>query len=168
MDGNPESERDEVEENGSHARHDLELDQRNDHNHRADNGVDDTIKTELFRRDGELAVHRQKKQRIQFSCADQLRNVRDVHEEKRLKKLSNDLVGADQKDDFPFRPIADLLHLAEDDAEEEDLSAEPKNLHEHPKNEIGFEAHLANERIAQHDRVDFEIAAHVGSAQVSR
>ena len=98
--------------------------------------------------------------RVELSRAHQLRNVGDVHEKERLKKLRDDLVRADEQHHFPFRPIADLIHLSKDDAEEDDLAAEPKHLHQHPKDEIRLEAHLANERVAQHDGVDFEVAAH--------
>ena len=75
-------------------------------------------------------------------------------------KLRDDLVRPDKQDHFPFRPVADLVDLAKDDAEEQNLPAEPEHLHDHPENEVGLEAHLADERVAQHDRVDFEVAAH--------
>jgi hypothetical protein len=38
------------------------------------------------------------------------------------------------------------------------LAAKPEDLGQHPEDEVRFETHLANERISQHDRVDFEIA----------
>jgi hypothetical protein len=37
------------------------------------------------------------------------------------------------------------------------LAEKPQYFHQHPKNEIGLETHLANERVAQHDAVNFDI-----------
>jgi hypothetical protein len=79
---------------------------------------------------------------------------------KRLEQLRDDLVRADEQDHLPFRPVADLVDLPEDDTEEENLAAKPKHLHDHPEDEIGLETHLADERVAQHDRVNFEVASH--------
>ena len=67
---------------------------------------------------------------------------------------------AEEQDDFPLRPVADLVHLTEDDAEENDLAAEPEHFHDHPEDKIRFEAQLANERVAQHDPPNLKIAAH--------
>ena len=53
-----------------------------------------------------------------------------------------------------------LVDLPEDDAEENDLAAEPEHFHDHPKNEIGLEAQLADERVAQHDPPDFKVTPH--------
>src|ERR1700731_757398 len=67
---------------------------------------------------------------------------------------------AKKQDYFPFRPVSDSVHLTKDDTEENNLAAEPEHLHDHPKNEIRFEAQLANERVAQHDPPNLKIAAH--------
>ena len=123
-------------------------------------GVDHAIETELFARDGELAVDRQNKERIEFPGAHELGDVRDVNEEKCLKNLRDDLVRADEQHDFPFRPVTDPVDLAEDDAEEKNLAAKPKHLDDHPEDEVRLETHLADERVAQHDRVDFDVTAH--------
>ena len=134
--------------------------ERKDDDDGADERVDDAVETELFGGDGELAVERQDEQRIEFPGADQLGNVRHVHEKECLKELRDDLVRADEQDHFPFRPVADPVDLPEDDAEEHDLAAEPEHLHHHPEEEIRLETQLADERVAQHDRVDFEVTAH--------
>ena len=83
-----------------------------------------------------------------------------IDEEKRLEQLRDHLMRADEQDDFPFRPVADVIDLAEDDAEEDDLTAKPEHFHHHPENEIRLEAQLANKRVAQHDPVNFKIASH--------
>jgi hypothetical protein len=41
-------------------------------------------------------------------------------------------MGTDEQHHFPFRPITDVIDLPEDDAEENDLPAEPKHLDDHP------------------------------------
>ncbi len=69
-------------------------------------------------------------------------------------------MGSDEQHHFPFCPIADAIDLPKNDAEKKNLAAKPQNLDDHPENKIRFETHLANERVAQHDRVNFEIAAH--------
>src|SRR5450755_531124 len=66
----------------------------------------------------------------------------------------------DEQDHFPFRPVTDPVHLAKNDAEEKNLSPKPQDFHDHPEQKVRFETHLANERVAQHDSVDFEIASH--------
>src|SRR6266478_3100632 len=112
---------------------------------------DNAIQPELFRGYCKLAVDRQHKQGIQFSGADKFRNVCDVNEEERLKKLGDHLVRTDQQHDLPLCPIADPIHIAEDDAEKNNLSAEPKYFDDHPKEEVCLETQLTNERVAQHD-----------------
>jgi hypothetical protein len=53
-----------------------------------------------------------------------------------------------------------VIDLSEDDAKENDLPAEPEDLHDHPEKEICLKTHLANERVAQHDGVDFDVTTH--------
>jgi hypothetical protein len=53
-----------------------------------------------------------------------------------------------------------VIDVPEDDAEENDLPAEPQNLDYHPQQKICFETHLADKRVAQHDGVDFDVTAH--------
>jgi len=74
--------------------------------------------------------------------------------------LRDHLVSADEEDHFPFRPTADPIDLPENDAEESDLAAEPKDFHDHPENKVRLETQLADERVAQHDSPDLEIATH--------
>ena len=140
--------------------YDLKLGKRDDYHHAAQNRIEHAIEAELFRGDGKLTVDRQDQQRIKFSGSDQLRDVRDIHEEERLEQLRDHLMRAKKQDDFPFRPVTDSVHLAEDDAEEDDLAAKPEHFHDHPENEIRFETQLANERVAQHDPPNLKIAAH--------
>jgi hypothetical protein len=74
--------------------------------------------------------------------------------------LRDDLVGADEQDHLPLRPVADAVDLPKNDAEEDDLAGEPEHFHDHPKNEIGLEAQLADEGVAQHDSPDFKVTPH--------
>src|ERR1039457_2678543 len=66
----------------------------------------------------------------------------------------------DEQDHFPFYPVTDPVHLAKNDAEEKNLPPKPQDFHDHPEQKVRFETHLANERVAQHDSVDLEIASH--------
>ena len=142
------------------ARRDLQFAQRDDHDDAPKNGVEDAIESELFCGNGELAIDGKDKERIEPAGANQFRNVGNVDEEKGLEQLRDHLVRADEQDHLPFRPAPDLVHLPENDAEERDLAAEPKHFHDHPKDEVDLETQLADERVAQHDPPDFEIAAH--------
>jgi len=99
----------------------------------------------LFSGNGKLTVDRQHQQRIEFSGADQLRNIGDVDEKKALENLGDHLVGADEKHHFPFRPIPDVINVPEDDTKKNDLPAKPQNLHNHPQEEIRLETQLPNE-----------------------
>ena len=74
--------------------------------------------------------------------------------------LRDDLMRADEQHHFPFRPVTDAIDLAEDNAEEKNLAEKPKHLDDQPENEVCLEAHFANERVAQHDRVNFDVTAH--------
>ena len=69
-------------------------------------------------------------------------------------------MGADEQHDFPLGPVADAVDLSENDTEENDLTAKPENFDDHPEQEIRLEAHLADERVAQHDGVDVDVTAH--------
>src|SRR6266480_925337 len=160
MHGDPEAKRREVEQNRKWGWHNAELRQRDANHYGAEQGVYDAVESKLFRGHGKLAVDRQHKQRIQFSGADKFRNVCDVNEEERLKKLGDHLVGADQQHDLPLCPIADPIHIAEDDAKKNNLSAEPKYFDDHPQEEVRLETHLANERVPQHDGINFDVTAH--------
>jgi len=41
-----------------------------------------------------------------------------------------------------------------------DLAAEPKNLDHHPQQEVRLETQIPDERVAQHDGIDFDVTAH--------
>jgi len=45
-------------------------------------------------------------------------------------------------------------------SEKNDLTEEPKHFHDHPEKKVGLETHLTNERVAQHDTVNFDVTAH--------
>jgi hypothetical protein len=77
-----------------------------------------------------------------------------------LEKLCDDLVRPDQQNDFPFCPVANVIDTPKNDAEKNDLAAEPQNLHHHPQQEVRLEAQIADERVAQHDGIDFDVTAH--------
>jgi len=66
---------------------DTEFRQGNDNDHAAERGINHAVETELFGRDGELAVDWQDQEGVEFSSADQLRNGGDVDEKERLEKL---------------------------------------------------------------------------------
>ncbi len=96
----------------------------------------------------------------EFPRAHQLGNVGYVDKEKRLKKLSDDLVRPDEQNHFPLCPIADAIDIAKNDTEENDLPDEPEHLDNQPEQKICFETHLADERIAQHDSVNLDVTPH--------
>src|SRR5438067_7163669 len=160
MDRHAEAEGHQIKRDQAEARDDLQLRQRDDHDDAAEDRVQHAVESELFRGNGELAVDREDEERIEPTGADQLRDVGDIDEEKRLEQLRDHLVGPDEEDDFPLRPITDVIDLPEDDPEENDLAAEPEHFHDHPKNEVHLETQLADERVAQHDSPDLEVAAH--------
>src|SRR5215475_12065293 len=138
-----------IEQNRKRVRHDVQLEQRNKNHDGAKQRVDNAVKPELFRGNRELTVDWQNQNGIQFSSAHELGNVCDVHEKERLEELRDDLVRADQQHHFPLRPVADSIDIPKNDAEENDLPAEPKNLHHHPQQEVRLETHVPDERVAQ-------------------
>jgi hypothetical protein len=74
--------------------------------------------------------------------------------------LRDHLVRAHQQHHLPFCPVTNPIHIAEDDAKKNDLSAEPQDFDDHPEEKIGLETQLANERVAEHDEVDFDVTPH--------
>src|SRR3954471_16729860 len=88
----------------------------------ADDCIDDAVELELFARYRELAVDRQHQEGVEFSGAHKFRDIGDVDEKERLKDLPDNLMGADEQNHFPFRPVADPVDVGEDDAEEHNLS----------------------------------------------
>jgi cupin superfamily acireductone dioxygenase involved in methionine salvage len=65
-----------------------------------------------------------------------------------------------EQDHFPFRPVADVADVAENDAEKDNLPAKPENLHQHPEQEVRFETQLANEGVPKDDGVYFDVTPH--------
>jgi hypothetical protein len=53
-----------------------------------------------------------------------------------------------------------VIDISKNDAEKNDLPAEPKNLDHHPQQEVRFETQIPDERVAQHDGIDFDVTAH--------
>ena len=138
----------------------LSLDNETTDHRGAEQSVDNAVEPELFRGNRELAVDWQYQNRVQFPRAHELGNVCDVHEKERLEQLRDDLVCADQQHHFPFCPVADVIDIPKNDAEKNDLAAEPKNLHHHPQQEVRLETQIPDERVAQHDGIDFDVTAH--------
>ena len=164
MDRHAESDRHQIKKHMRDSRGDMQLGKRHDDHHAAQERVKDAIETELLRGNGELAVDRQCEEGVQFSGPDQLGDIGNVDEEKRLEQLRDHLVGADQQDHLPLCPITEAVDLAKDDAEESDLAAKPKDFHDHPEDKVCFETQLPDERVAQHDSPDGEITAHAWNA----
>src|SRR6266568_7608743 len=160
MHGDSETKCDNIEQDGKRVRHDAELGQRDTNHGGAEQSVDNAVEPELFRGNRELAVDWQHQNGIQFSHPHELRDICEVHEKESLEKLCDDLVCADQQHHFPFRPVTDVIDIPKNDAEENDLPAEPKNLDHHPQQEVRLETQVADERVAQHDGIDFDVAAH--------
>jgi hypothetical protein len=53
-----------------------------------------------------------------------------------------------------------VIDVPKNDAEKNDLAAEPKNLDHHPQQEVRLETQIPDERVAQHDGIDFDVTAH--------
>src|SRR5438094_1648622 len=160
MHGDSETKRHNIEQNGKCVRHDAKLGQRDNNHGGAEQSVDNAVEPELLRGNRELAVDWQHQNGIQFSHPHQLRDICEVHKKESLEKLCDDLVCADQQHHFPFRPVTDVIDIPKNDAEKNDLPAEPKNLDHHPQQEVRLETQVADERVAQHDGIDFDVTAH--------
>jgi hypothetical protein len=52
------------------------------------------------------------------------------------------------------------LDIPKNDTEKNDLATEPQNLDHHPQQEVRLEAQIPDERVAQHDGIDFDVTAH--------
>jgi len=70
MHGDPKSERAQVKQDRHWVWHHSQLRQRNAHDDATEGGVYDAVESELFGRDGKLAIDGQHEQRVQFSGAD--------------------------------------------------------------------------------------------------
>src|SRR6266511_3180654 len=132
MHSNAKAQRNQVKQDGCQIWHNIETRKRYAYYHPPSPSVDAAIEAELFRRNSKLAIDRQNQQGIPFSRAHQLRNICDVNKKECLKKLGDHLVRADKQHDLPLRPVTNAIDIAENDAEEDNLPAEPKNLHDHP------------------------------------
>jgi hypothetical protein len=53
-----------------------------------------------------------------------------------------------------------VVNVTENNAEEDDLPAKPEYLNQHPEEEVGFEAHFANERIPEHYGINLDVTPH--------
>jgi hypothetical protein len=53
-----------------------------------------------------------------------------------------------------------VINIPKNDAEKNDLAAEPQNFDHHPQQEVRLETQIPDERVAQHDGIDFDVAAH--------
>ena len=67
---------------------------------------------------------------------------------------------ADEEHDLPLCPVTNTIDIAEDDAEKNNLPAEPEDLHDHPQQEVRLETQLADEGVAQHDGVNLNVTPH--------
>src|SRR6476646_9377701 len=160
MHSDSETKRDNIKQNGKRVRHHAQLGQRDTDHRGAQQSVDNAVESELFRGNRELAVDWQHQKRIQFSHAHELGDICEIHEKESLEKLRDNLVCADQQHYFPFRPVTDVIDISKNDAEKNDLPAEPQNLDHHPQQEVRLKAQVADERVAQHDGIDFDVTAH--------
>src|SRR4051794_38710344 len=98
MDRHTDADGDEEESNLKRARNEVQLHQGERHDGATDDGVDDVIESELPGRDSELSVDRQQQHEVEFARADELGQVCEVHVKESLKKLSDELVGAEERD----------------------------------------------------------------------
>src|SRR5215813_6062700 len=160
MHGDAETKRHQIKQNGKWVRHHAQLGEREANYDGPERRVDKAVEPELFRGHRKLAVDRQHQNGIQFSRAHELGNVCDVNEKERLEELRDNLVCADQQHHFPFCPVTDVIDITKNDAEKDDLAAEPQNLDHHPQQEVRLEAHVPDERVAQHDGIDFDVTVH--------
>src|SRR5258707_10427612 len=160
MHGDSETKCDNIEQNGKCVRHHAQLGQRDTNHGGAQQSVDNAVEPELFRGNRELAVDWQHQNGIQFSHPHELGDICEVHKKESLEKLCDDLVRPDQQHDLPFHPVADVIDISKNDAEKNDLPAEPKNLDDHPQQKVRLETQIPDERVAQHDGIDFDVTAH--------
>src|SRR5947209_11207515 len=157
MDRDPEAERNQIEQDRQRTGDQAELGQGNAHDHSPNGCVDDAVESKLFGGNGELAVDWQHQQRVELAGPNQLGNSGDVDEKESLEELRDHLVSSNEQNHFPFCPIADAIDVAENDGEENDLPDKPKDFHQHPKDEIRLETHLADQRVAKHYGIDLDV-----------
>ena len=156
-----EAERDQVKQDRHRAGHDVQLDERDARRRRRRAAALITLSSPncFVETANWLSIGRTRSE-SSFPVRTSSGMFGDVNEEKGLEKLRDDLMRPDEQDDLPFRPVADPVDLTENDAEENDLAAEPEHFHHHPEDEVRLETHLADERVAQHDGIDLDITPH--------
>ena len=102
------------------------------HDRHGEQGVDEPAQVHLPQRDDETGVDGQQQQKIHLARADQLGQIRAVHEEERLIHLLDKIARTDQQHHLPLRPGADGIGLREYDADEAQLQPEPEQFHDDP------------------------------------
>src|SRR5437868_767581 len=85
MDSHAEADCHEIKRDHAGVWNDLQFRERNNHDNAAENGIEDAVQTELFRGNRELTVDRKNEKRVEASSPDELRDIRDIHEEKSLE-----------------------------------------------------------------------------------
>ena len=125
-----------VEEDLGYGRHDRQLPKGEGHKSGTHKRIDDVIHPELFQRNDELGIHRKQEHEIHPPRSDKFRQIRQIHVEKGLKKLSDQLMGSDQENHLPLRPSADAAHIRKDHLDKNDLPQKPKDLHKHPEKKV--------------------------------
>ena len=101
-----------------------------------------------------LAIHRLQKDEVEFPGPNEFRQIDKVGKKEPLKDLADNLMGANQEDHLPLRPVANLVDVTEYHLDKDQLADKPKRFHDHPQEKIQLEIHLPNQGVAEHDRVD--------------
>ena len=117
------------------------------HDRQREGRVDECAEIHLAQRDDKAGVNRQEQKEIEFAGADEFGKVGAVDEEEGLGKLLDEGARADEHDDLPFGPRADVIGVEVKDADEAELEAEPEEFDDDPKQKVALENHFAGDGV---------------------
>jgi hypothetical protein len=109
--------------------------------------IDEAAQINLAEGNEKARVDGKQEHKIQFACADVFGKLGQIGQEKRGEKLLDELAGADEENDLPFRPCADMVCMAIDDGDECELEGKPEQFHDDPEEKIRFELHLPDDGV---------------------
>lgn len=128
------------------------------HGCEGEGAIDECAEIDLAERDNEASIDRQEQKEIEFAGADEFGKVGAVNEEEGLIQLLDETACANEHDDLPFGPGADVVGVEVKNADEAELKAEPEEFDDDPEQEVALKSHFAGDGVFPKSGVDAQIA----------
>ncbi len=99
-------------------------------------GINKGAEVHLPEGNDEAGVDREQEQKVQFAGANEFGKIGAVDEEEGLEKLLDEVAPANEHDDLPFGPGADVFGVQVKHTDKAELESEPKKLDDDPEEEF--------------------------------